>query len=223
VLLGVFVTSLYSFRLLFVVFHGEERIDHHTKEHLHESPWVVTLPLIALAIPSLVIGWLTVGPVLFGDYFKDAIFVLPQHNPLRELGAEFHGPLEFMIDAFKSPALYLAAAGALVAWFLYLKRTDLPARWQRQFAGVYRVLANKYYFDWFNENVLARGGRLLGDFLWKVGDETLIDGALVNGSAKTVGLVANVARGLQSGYLYHYAFAMIVGLAVLVGWLVFKT
>jgi NADH-quinone oxidoreductase subunit L len=222
VLLGVFVTSLYSFRLLFVVFHGEERMDHHTKEHLHETPPVVWLPLLALAIPSVVIGWLTVDRVLFGDWFKGSIFVLSEHDPLRELSAEFHGPLEFTVDAFKSPAVYLAAAGALVAWFLYLKRTDLPARWQQQFSGLYRVLANKYYFDWFNENVLARGGRLLGGFFWKVGDETLIDGALVNGSAKTVGLVASVARNLQSGYLYHYAFAMIVGLAALVGWLVFK-
>jgi NADH-quinone oxidoreductase subunit L len=223
VLLGVFVTSLYSFRLLFVVFHGEERIDHHTKEHLHESPWVVTLPLIALAIPSVLIGWLTVGHVLFGDYFKDSIFVLREHDPLLELSAEFHGQVVFVIDAFKAPALYLAAAGALVAWFLYLKRPDLPARWQQQFSGIYRVLINKYYFDWFNENVIARGGRLFGMFLWKVGDETVIDGAVVNGSARTVGLVASVARGLQSGYLYHYAFAMIVGLAVLVGWLVFRT
>jgi len=223
VLLGVFVTSLYSFRLLFVVFHGEERMDHHTKEHLHETPAVVWLPLIALAIPSVIIGWLTVDRALFGDWFKGAIFVLSEHDPLRELGAEFHGPLEFTIDAFKSPAVYLAAAGAVVAWFLYLKRSDLPARWQQQFSGLYRVLANKYYFDWFNENVLARGGRLLGSFFWKVGDQTLIDGALVNGSAKTVGLVASIARNLQSGYLYHYAFAMIVGLAALVGWLVFRT
>jgi NADH-quinone oxidoreductase subunit L len=223
VLLGVFVTSLYSFRLLFVVFHGKERMDHHTQEHLHESPWVVTLPLIALAIPSLVIGWLTVGPVLFGDFFKGSIFVLAAHDPLRELSGEFHGPYEFMVDAFKAPAIYLAAAGAVVAWFLYYKRTDLPERWQQQFSGLYRLLANKYYFDWFNENVIAAGGRLLGRLLWKVGDETLIDGAVVNGSAKTVGLVATVARGLQSGYLYHYAFAMIVGLAALVGWLVFRT
>ena len=223
VLLGVFVTSLYSFRLLFVVFHGKERMDHHAQEHLHESPWVVTLPLIALAIPSVVVGWYTVGPVLFGDYFKGSIFVLPAHDPLRELSQEFRGPYEFMLDAFKAPAVYLAAAGAVVAWFLYLKRTDLPARWQQQFSGLYRLLANKYYFDWINENVLARGGRLLGGFLWKIGDETLIDGAVVNGSARTVGLVASIARGLQSGYLYHYAFAMIVGLAVLVGWLVFRT
>jgi len=222
VLLGVFVTSLYSFRLLFVVFHGEERIDHHAKEHLHESPWVVTLPLIVLAFASVFAGWATVSTVLFGDFFRGSIFVLREHDPLRELGADFHGQVVFVIDAFKAPALYLAAAGALVAWFLYLKRPDLPARWQQRFSGVYRLLTNKYYFDWFNENVLARGGRLFGTFLWKVGDQAVIDGAVVNGSAKTVGLVASVARGLQSGYLYHYAFAMIVGLAVLVGWLVFR-
>ncbi len=222
VLLGVFVTALYSFRLLFVVFHGEERIDRHAKEHLHESPAVVWLPLLALAFPSVIAGWLTVGRVLFGDYFNGSIVVLPEHDPLRELRAQFHGPQEFVMEAFKAPALYLAAAGALVAWFLYLKRPDLPARWQQQFSGVYRVLINKYYFDWLNENVLARAGRLFGGFLWKVGDETVIDGALVNGSARTVGLVASVARGLQSGYLYHYAFAMIVGLAVIIGWLVFR-
>jgi NADH-quinone oxidoreductase subunit L len=222
VLLGVFVTALYSFRLLFVVFHGEERIDRHAKEHLHESPAVVLLPLFALAFPSVIAGWLTVERVLFGDYFNGSIVVLPEHDPLRELRAAFHGPQEFVMEAFKAPALYLAAAGALVAWFLYLRRPDLPARWQQQFSGVYRLLINKYYFDWLNENVLARAGRLFGGFLWKVGDETVIDGAVVNGSARTVGLVASVARGLQSGYLYHYAFAMIVGLAVLIGWLVFR-
>jgi NADH-quinone oxidoreductase subunit L len=221
VLLGVFVTSLYSFRLLFVVFHGEERIDHHAKEHLHESPLVVTLPLIALAIPSLIVGWLTIGPVLFGGWFDGSIFVLPEHDPLREIGEEFQGPLAFVEHSFTaSAAVYLAAAGAVAAWYLYLKRPELPARWQRQFAGPYRVLVNKYYFDWFNENVIARAGRLVGGFLWRVGDQVVIDGAIVNGSARTVALVSSVVRNLQSGYLYHYAFAMIVGLALLVGWLV---
>jgi NADH-quinone oxidoreductase subunit L len=223
VLLGVFVTSLYSFRLLFVVFHGEERMDHHTKEHLHETSPVVWLPLVALAIPSVAIGWLTVGKVLYGDWFDGSIFVRPEHNPLSEAAESFHGPAQFVAHGFEGPTIYLALAAFVTAWFLYLKRPDLPARWQQQFSGLYRVLANKYYFDWFNENVLARGGRLLGGFFWKVGDETLIDGAVVNGSAKTIGLVASVARNLQSGYLYHYAFAMIVGLAALVGWLVFRT
>ncbi len=222
VLLGVFITSLYSFRLLFVVFHGKERMDHHTAEHLHETPWVVWAPLVALAIPSVIIGWLTIGPVLFGDYFTGSIFVMAEHNPLRELGEDFRGPLEFVLEAFtESVALYLALAGAVVAWFLYLKRPEIPEQLMLRFSGLYRVLVNKYYFDWFNENVIAKGARLLGGELWRVGDEKLIDGGLVNGSARLVGIVAVLARGLQSGYLYHYAFAMIFGLAVLVGWLVF--
>jgi len=222
VLSGVFITALYSFRLLFVVFHGKERMDHHTKEHLHETPWVVTLPLIALAIPSVVIGWLTIGKVLVGDWFDDSIFVLEEHNPLREVAEEFHGSLEFVQHGFMGPAVYLAALGALVAWFLYLKRPDLPERWLQQFSGLHRLLMNKYYFDWFNENVLARGGRALGEFLWKAGDQTIIDGGLVNGSAKTVSLLSGALRKLQTGYLYNYAFAMIIGLAVLVGWFVFR-
>jgi NADH-quinone oxidoreductase subunit L len=222
VLSGVFITSLYSFRLLFVVFHGQERMDHHTKEHLHETPWVVTGPLIALAIPSVVIGWLTIGPVLFGDYFDGAIFNREGQNPLEIVGEEFHGAAAFITHGFHGLAVYLALAGAVVAWFLYLKRPDIPERLLTQFGGLHRVLMNKYYFDWFNENVLARGTRALGFGLWKVGDQTLIDGALVNGSAKAVGLLAVATRGLQSGYLYHYAFAMIIGLAALVGWLVFR-
>jgi NADH-quinone oxidoreductase subunit L len=206
---------------LFVVFHGEERMDHHTKEHLHETPWVVTGPLIALAIPSVIIGWLTIGPVLFGDFFGGSIFVLDEQNPLHEVGEEFHGPLAFVLHGFSGLAVYLAAAGALVAWFLYLKRPDIPQRLLTQFGGLHRVLMNKYYFDWFNESVIARGSRAFGGVLWKIGDERLIDGGLVNGSARAVGVLAVVARGLQSGYLYHYAFAMVVGLAALVGWLVF--
>jgi NADH-quinone oxidoreductase subunit L len=221
VLLGVFVTSLYSFRLLFVVFHGKERMDHHTKEHLHESPWVVTLPLIALAIPSIAIGWITIEPVLFGDYFRGVIFNAPGQNPLEIVGEEFHGPAAFVQHAFGGVAIYLAAAGALVAWFLYLKRPEIPAAMITRFGALHTLLMNKYYFDWFNENVIARATRALGVGLWKVGDQALIDGAVVNGSARVVGLLAVVTRGLQSGYLYHYAFAMIVGLAALVGWLVF--
>jgi NADH-quinone oxidoreductase subunit L len=218
---GVFITSLYSFRLLFVVFHGKERMDHHSQEHLHETPWVVTGPLIALAIPSILIGWFTIGPVLFGDYFGGAIFNLEGQNPLAIVGEEFHGPAAFVTHGFSGLAVYLAAAGALVAWFLYLKRPDIPARLLTTFGALHTVLMNKYYFDWFNENVIARGTRALGFGFWKVGDQALIDGLLVNGSAKAVGALAVLTRGLQSGYLYHYAFAMIVGLAALVGWLVY--
>jgi NADH-quinone oxidoreductase subunit L len=221
VLLGVFVTALYSFRLLFVVFHGKERMDHHTKEHLHETPWVVTGPLIALAIPSVVIGWLTIGPVLFGGYFDGAIFNLEGQRPLEIVGGEFHGAAAFVQHGFLSPAVYLAAAGALVAWFLYLKRPEIPGRLLTRFGALHSLLMNKYYFDWVNENIIARATRALGLGLWRVGDETLIDGAAVNGSARVVGMLAVLTRELQSGYLYHYAFAMIVGLAIIVGWLVY--
>jgi NADH-quinone oxidoreductase subunit L len=225
VLIGVFVTSLYSFRLLFVVFHGKERMDHHTQEHLHETPWVVTGPLIALAIPSVLIGWFTIGPVLFGEYFEGAIFVNEAHNPLEHVAEETHfsGPLGFLLHGLTGMALYLAAAGAALAYYLYVLRPDIPARLLQTFSPIVRVLENKYYFDWFNENVLARGSRGLGRLFWKVGDQTIIDGGLVNGSAKTVGIIAVVARELQSGYLYHYAFAMIVGLAAIVGWWVFAS
>jgi NADH-quinone oxidoreductase subunit L len=223
VLVGVFITSLYSFRLLFVVFHGKERMDHHTKEHLHETPWVVKGPLVALAIPSIFIGWFTIGPVLFGDYFEGAIFVNEAHNPLHHVAEETHfaGPAGFLMHGLMGPALYLAVAGALVAWFFYLKRPDIPARLMQQFSALHTVLMNKYYFDWVNENVIARATRGLGMGFWKVGDVAIIDGGIVNGSARAVGALAALTRGLQSGYLYHYAFAMVVGLAILVGWLVY--
>jgi NADH-quinone oxidoreductase subunit L len=221
VLLGVFVTSLYSFRLLFVVFHGEERMDHHTKEHLHETPAVVTGPLIALAIPSLVIGWLTIRPMLFGGFFDGAIFVREEHNVIGELGEEFAGSGAYALHAFTHPgAFYLALAGAVVAWFLYLKRRDIPDRILGRVHGLYQVLVNKYYFDWFNEKVLARGTRGVGGALWRFGDQAAIDGLVVNGSARAVAVLSQVFRALQSGYLYHYAFAMVIGLAVLIGWFV---
>ena len=223
VLLGVFVTSLYSFRLLFLVFHGEERIDSHAKEHLHESPWVVTVPLVLLAIPSIFIGWFTIGPVLFGGFFDGAILVERSHDVIGELATHFEGPWAFLLHAFQAwatPSVYLAAAGALVAWFLYLKRPELPARIQKALDLPYRVLVNKYYFDWFNEKVLAASGRGLGKGLWRAGDVGLIDGLLVNGSAHAVKAIAARIRHLQTGYLYHYAFVMIIGLAIMLGWLI---
>ncbi len=223
VLLGVFVTALYSFRLLFLVFHGEERFDPHAKKQLRESPAVVTVPLIALAIPSVFIGWLTVGPVLFGDFFADSIFVLEHQDVVQGLAEEFHGPVAFVLHAFvnfTSPAFYLAAAGASVAWFLYIHRPELPAQLQQRLSPLYRLLVNKYYFDWFNEQVLARATRGVAGLLSTVGDQFVIDGVAVNGSARLVARVSGIVRHLQSGYLYHYAFAMIIGLAVMVGWLV---
>ncbi len=222
VLIGVFVTALYSFRLVFMTFHGRERMDEHTREHLHESPWVVTLPLIALAIPSIAIGWLTVGPIVFGDFFTGAIAHAPD-GPLAELGREFHGPAAFVMHAIRSPVLYLALGGIVAAWYLYLKRPELPGRIATRYSRIYRLLVNKYYFDWFNENVVASGVRSFGTGLWKRGDETVIDGWLVNGSARTIGALALIVRRVQSGYLYHYAFAMIIGLSLLLGWLLLKS
>jgi NADH-quinone oxidoreductase subunit L len=262
VLAGVFVTAFYSFRLVFMTFHGPERFAtaphgahestavhteagaghepdvsghgaHPQDAHGHgthghggpprESPWVVTLPLVLLAIPSIVIGWLTVGPVVFGGYFGDAIQVAPVHDVLARLGGDWHGPGEFVLHGLMTPTVWLAAAGVAAAWFLYLKRPELAER-MRQRAGVlYTVLTNKYYFDWFNENVIAAGSRALGRALWKGGDVAVIDGAAVNGSARLVGWVAQVARGLQSGYLYHYAFATILGLSVLLAWLLLRS
>jgi NADH-quinone oxidoreductase subunit L len=221
-LIGVFVTALYSFRLVFMTFHGKERMDEHTREHLHESPWVVTLPLIALAIPSIAIGWLTVGPVVFGDFLAGSIAQAPD-GPLAVLGAQFHGPAAFVLHAFRSPAVYLALAGVATAWYLYLKRPELPDRIAARFSRTHRLLVNKYYFDWFNENVIASGVRNLGASLWKRGDETVIDGWLVNGSARAVAALSAVVRQVQTGYLYHYAFAMIIGLSLLLGWLLLRS
>ena len=222
VLSGVFVTALYSFRLVFMTFHGRERMDEHTREHLHESPWVVTLPLIALAIPSVAIGWLTVGPVVFGDFFAGSISQ-GAYIPPTIIGEDFHGPGAFLAHAFASPALYFAFAGIATAWYLYIRRPDLPEAISRRYSRLYRLLVNKYYFDWFNENVVAVGVRSFGTGLWKRGDEVAIDGILVNGTARAVGAIASAVRQVQTGYLYHYAFAMIIGLSLLLGWLLLKS
>jgi NADH-quinone oxidoreductase subunit L len=220
VLGGVFITALYSFRMYFLVFHGKERMDEHTREHLHETPWVVTGPLILLAIPSIVIGYLMVDSVVFGDFFKGAITVLPEHDVLGHLKQEYHGPAAMILHAFTQWPIWLAAAGVLVAWFLYLKRPDLPDRIRQKTAMVYKILIHKYGFDEFYQTVFAGGGRALGRLFWNIGDIKLIDGVLVNGTAHMVGATATVIRHLQTGYLYHYAFAMIIGLLFLLGWYV---
>ena len=218
VLIGAFVTALYSFRMFFLVFHGEERIDDDARGHLHESPWVVTLPLVLLAIPSVVIGWPTIGPLLFGDFFGNAIFVLDANDVLAELGADYHGPLGFLLHGLASPVLLFAGSGVALAWFLYLKRPDFPETIRGRLSALHTLLMNKYYFDTLVEKLIPRGSTGIGSVLWKVGDVTLIDGAAVNGSARLVGWVAAVIRQIQTGYLYTYAFAMIIGLATLIFW-----
>jgi NADH-quinone oxidoreductase subunit L len=180
---------------------------------------VVTWPLIALAIPSVVIGFMTIGPMLFGDFFKDSIAVLAERHPaMEELAHAFHGPVAMAIHSLTGPIFWLALAGVVLAWFFYLRRPDIPAAIQRRFSFVYRLLDNKYYFDWFNENVLARAARMAGQGLWKGGDVGVIDGILIDGSARTIGGVAALSRRLQSGYLYWYALVMIVGVIGLMTW-----
>ncbi|MDH3748125.1 MAG: NADH-quinone oxidoreductase subunit L [Gammaproteobacteria bacterium] len=219
VLLGVFVTALYSFRMFFLVFHGKERMDAETKSHLHESPWVVTVPLVLLAIPSAIIGWYTVTPVLFEGYFGDAIAVDASRNALAEIGREWHGSRALLIHSVRTPVLWLALAGAATAWFLYLKRPDIPETIKNKVEGLYNVLDRKYYFDDLWIKGFGGGGRRIGTFLWQKGDELLIDGAMVNGTANAVARLAGIMRQLQTGYLYTYAFAMIIGLTALLGWL----
>lgn len=220
VMLGVFVTSLYSFRLYFLVFHGKERMDHHTQEHLHETPAVVTVPLILLAIPSVVIGAMTIEPLLFGGVFKGVIMVAPEHNVLEHLAEHFNGAMNFALHGLTGLPFILVLAGFGTAWYLYMARPDVPERIRQLAAPVYDILDNKYYFDRFYQRFFAKGSCETGTTLWKYVDAGLIDGLLVNGTARLVGCMAAVTRHLQSGYLYHYAFAMIIGLLILLTWFV---
>jgi NADH-quinone oxidoreductase subunit L len=239
VLIGVFVTAFYTFRMIFMTFHGAPRWatgegahashDHADDDHAHddhghhggtphESPWVVTLPLVLLAIPSLAIGYLTVQPILFGGFFGEAIQVLPDNDVLTVLSDHFHDPASFALESVKHPPLWLALAGVVAAWYFVLKNPSAATAIANALTPIRRVLDNKYYFDWFNENVLSAGSRLLGRVFWKAGDQAVIDGALVNGSAQLVATLAGVVRRLQTGYLYSYAFWMTIGLAVLLAW-----
>ncbi len=245
VLAGVFITAFYSFRLYFLVFHGKERYDqnpdahhddHHDDAHAHghddhghghdahkpqESPWVVWLPLVLLAIPSVVIGFMTIQPMLYGDFFKDAIFFnLEKHPAMEEMKAAFHGPWAMALHGLTTMPFWLALAGVVVAYYMYMINLALPAAIKRAFGPVYRLLENKYYLDWINENIVARGARALGTAFWKGGDQALIDGAVVNGSWKLIGRIAGVVRWMQSGYIYHYAFAMLLGIFVLMTYFV---
>jgi NADH-quinone oxidoreductase subunit L len=233
VLAGVFVTAFYSFRMYFLVFHGKERFDQnpdaHHDDHAHhdahsgkphESPWVVWLPLALLAIPSALIGYFTIEPMLYGSFFKDAIFVdASKHHAMLELAKAFHGPWAMAVHALTTLPFMLAVAGVVLSYYMYIINPALPAAIRRNVQPIYTLLEHKYYLDWFNENVLARGARALGTLLWG-NDKTVIDGALVNGSWKVVGLISAATRKLQTGYLYHYAFSMILGMFVLLAYFV---
>jgi NADH-quinone oxidoreductase subunit L len=241
VLGGVFITALYTFRMLFLTFHGSERFrtpevrhdlvpkeehaHHEPGETPHESPWVVLGPLVALAIPSVVIGAVTVAPVLFGNYFDGSIFVLGQNDVLSDVARDLTAPvwLHFGLQAFIAPTFWVALAGVLTAWVFFLWRPQWADVAARVLSPLRTLLVNKFYFDWFNENVIAAWGRRLGVGLWRGGDQAVIDGALVDGTASAVGRFGGLLRLIQSGFLYSYAFWMIIGLAVLVGWFLLRT
>ncbi|BEI43010.1 MULTISPECIES: NADH-quinone oxidoreductase subunit L [unclassified Polynucleobacter] len=240
VMASVFVTALYSFRLYFYVFHGKERFghdyDHHHShdahdehhhglapgEKPHESPWVITLPLIALAIPSVIIGYYTIDPMLFGSFFGDAIYIdEAKHPALATFASHFHGPVAMALHGFTTPVFILLILGVLVAAICYLWATSLPEKIAKTFAPIKTLLDNKYYLDDLNQWIFAKGALLIGGGLWKQGDQRVIDGFVVNGSAHLIGKFSGVIRHLQSGYLYHYAFAMIVGLIGLMAWILY--
>ena len=241
VMAGVFITAFYSFRMYFLVFHGKERFGkaHHHGDHAdeeesadhhhglapgqkpHESPWVVTLPLILLAIPSVVIGAIDIEPMLFGEFFKSAITIGSNHEAMSELGEMFHhhgGVTGMGIHALQAAPFWLALAGVALSWFFYMKRPDIPAAIRRAAGPLYTLLDNKYYMDHLYIKGFAALGRGIGMVFWKLGDTILIDGLLVNGSAKLVELGSRMVRKVQTGYLYHYAFAMIVGAIILLSW-----
>jgi NADH-quinone oxidoreductase subunit L len=217
--LGAFVTALYSFRMYYLVFHGKPRMDEHTRSHLHETPWVVTVPLIALAIPSVFIGWYAIEPLLVSDWLGDAITVKPEHDSLHLLAEHWHGQVAFILHGMTGLPFWLAMGGLALAtfvwWLVHRSNPSIDEQLQRKGGPVTKILQDKYGFDDFNQKVFAGGGRGLGNLLWSAGDRTLIDGAVVNGSARMVGVFAGVVRHLQTGYLYHYAIAMIIGLVVL--------
>ncbi len=247
VLTGVFVTAFYSFRMLYLAFHGNERFHHHADaaheakvehdahehsstsgeepdSHGHaggpprESPWVVTVPLILLAIPSIYAGWAYIEPMLFGNWFGNSIVVREPHDVLGELKGEWHGAVPFVLHGLASPTFWLAIAGIAAATYLYLINPSMPARIVARFRALYTLLDNKYYFDRFNDWFFAGGARALGRLTSNIGDRTIIDGFFVNGSARLVALVSREFRRIQSGYVYHYAFVMIVGVFGLLYW-----
>ena len=238
VLAGVFVTAFYSFRMYFLVFHGEERFgkahhdhhDHSDEEHHglapgekpHEAPWVVTLPLVLLAIPSVFIGFITIGPMLFGDFFKGVGFVGENHHAMHELAEEFHGAAEMSVHALTTLPFWLALGGVVSAYYCYMVNPKVPAWCHDKFKSLYTLLDNKYYMDKINDIVFAAGARQLGRSLSSLGDRALIDGLVVNGSARAVGWFAGVTRTFQTGYIYHYAFTMIVAVAIYLGYLLMK-
>jgi NADH-quinone oxidoreductase subunit L len=208
---------------LYLTFHGKERMDHHTQEHLKESPWVVTLPLVLLAIPSVIIGWMTVEPMLFGGFMADAIHVNSTNDVVKEIGLyHFTSPGGFALHGFMALPFFLALAGFVLASYIYLKKISLASKIKKKLAPIHRILINKYGFDTFNQKYIAGGSVKLGEALWKWSDSKLIDGLIVNGSAKAINTFSRFIRSIQSGYVYHYALVMVVSVIVFIALYVFK-
>ncbi len=222
VVLGSFVTAFYSFRALFLAFHGEERMGHDLKHHLKESPWVVWLPLVLLAIPSVIQGYLMIGPMLFSNpgYLGNSITVLPENNVLAGMSEEFQGSFHMILKDFSNVPLWFALLGAFSAWYAYIKRPELPALCAQRFKWIYTILIKKYGFDAFNDLVFVRGGQRTAKLMYK-GDARIIDDFFVNGAGRVITWCSATARRAQTGYIYHYAFVMVLGLIVLLGWLMF--
>jgi len=219
VLSSVFITSLYSFRLFFKVFHTEERMDEHTKSHLKECKPVVTVPLILLSIPSLIIGFVTVSSIV-GDYFGEAIFVMDKHGAMNVIKEHFHGTIGFGLHGFVSMPFFLAVSGILVSWLFFVKKPYLADNCRKLFNPIYIILDKKYAFDEIYQFVFVGGAKKIGNLLWSIGDRILIDNGLVNGSYKSIDLFSKILRTIQTGYLYHYAFTMIAGFLILLIWLI---
>jgi len=232
---GVFLTAFYTFRMLFLAFHGEERFRHveahgaeHSaeepghEEHPHadprESPWVVTVPLILLAIPSVYSGGAYVDPIVFGDFFKTSIVTAQQHAGMATLREEWHGAVAFIEHGATGLPFWFAIAGIATAWLLYIRRTDLPAKIRTRAGALYEILLNNYYIDRFNDWFFAGGFRRIGTWFSNIGDRSLIDGLMVNGSARLIGAASALLREIQTGRVYHYAFAMILGVFAMVTW-----
>jgi NADH-quinone oxidoreductase subunit L len=247
VLLGVFVTAFYSFRMFFLVFHGKERFDSHGHDDdghghdahhghggkPHESPWVVTVPLMMLAIPSVLAGYL-LDPMVVGDFFNKAIFVndaahnversfgtVLLHTGIEEISAGYHGVVGFILHGLMAPPFWLAMSGLGLAWYIYLKDDALACWAYDKFRWLHTLLDQKYYVDDFNQRVFAKGSIGIGNALWSVGERLMIDGFIVNGTAKAVGWFSGLARQVQTGYLYHYAFSMVAGILLMLTWFLF--
>jgi NADH-quinone oxidoreductase subunit L len=216
VVTGVFVTAFYTFRMLFLTYYGKPRMDEHTLKHVEESPWVVTIPLILLAFFSFTAGFMFIDPLVFGNFFADSIKVLPAHDVVKEITEHYVDLGPFIAHGLQSPPFLLSVAGIVTAWLMYVRLPHLPGRVREKAGVIYTLLLRKYFMDEFNEFVFAGGARAIGRLFWKIGDVKLIDGLAVNGTARMIGWVSTVIRHIQSGYVYHYAFAMILGLFLLI-------